>query len=38
MKLQFRTNNNNRTGRIVNTFTKQVLTETSLFTFQTVAQ
>src|SRR5512133_543920 len=31
MKLKFRTNNNNRTCRIINTFSKKVLTETSLF-------
>ena len=31
---QFRTDNNNRTSRIVHTFTEQVLTETTLFTFQ----
>ena len=36
MQSEFRTNNDNRTARIVNTFTKQVLTETSLFSFQTV--
>ena len=38
MHLQFRTYNDNRTGRIVNTFTQQVLTETTLFTFQTVGE
>ena len=32
------TNSDNRTSREVNTFTKQVLTETSLFTFKHVAQ
>ena len=31
---KLRTYNYNRTSRIVNTFTEQVLTETSLFTFQ----
>ena len=34
--LQFRTYDDNRTGRIVNTLTQQVLTETSLLTFQAV--
>ena len=34
--LQFWTNDDNRTCRIVNTLTQQVLTETSLFTFQTI--
>ena len=36
--LQFRTNDNYRTCRVVNTFTQQVLTETSLFTFQAIRQ
>ena len=38
MHLQLRTNNNNRTGRVIDTFTKQVLTETSLLAFKAVAQ
>ena len=37
MKIQFRTYNNHRTSGIIHTFTKQVLTETSLFSFKTVA-
>ena len=36
--LQFRTNNDNRTSRVVNTLTQQVLTETSLLTLQTIGQ
>ena len=35
---QFRTYNDNRTRRVVNTFTHQVLTETSLLTFQTIGK
>ena len=35
---QFRTYDDYRTSRVVNTFTQQVLTETSLFTFQAVRQ
>ena len=35
---QFGTNDDNRTGRIVNTLTQQVLTETSLLTLQTVGE
>ena len=38
MQFQFRTDGNNRTSRIVNTFTQKVLTETSLFTFQHIRQ
>ena len=38
MHLQLRTYHDNRTGGEVHTFTQQVLTETSLFTLQTVAQ
>ena len=38
MKSKFRTNNNNRTCRIVDPLTKQVLAETSLLTFQTVGK
>jgi len=38
MHSQLRANNNYRTGRIVNAFTQQVLTETSLLTFQAVRQ
>ena len=36
--LQVRTYNDYRTCRVVNTLTQQVLTETSLFTFQTVGK
>ena len=36
LQFQFRTNRNNRTTGIVNTFTKQVLTETTLFTFNNI--
>ena len=35
---QFRSHNNNRTCRIIDTFTKQILTETSLFSFQRIRQ
>ena len=38
VQFQRRTYDDYRTSRIVNTFTEQVLTETTLFTFQTVAQ
>ena len=38
MHLQLRTDDDYRTGRIVHTFTEQVLTETSLFTFKAVGQ
>ena len=36
--LQLRTNDDNRTGRIVNTLTEQVLTEAALLTLQRVAE
>ena len=36
--LKFRTNHNNRTGRVVHTFTQEVLTETSLLSFKTVGE
>ena len=36
--LQVWSDNNYRTSRVVNTFTKQVLTETTLFTFQHIGQ
>ena len=36
MHLHFRTDNDNRTARVVDTFTEQVLTETSLFSFKAV--
>ena len=36
--IKFRTDNDNRTTWVVNTFTEQVLTETTLFTFQAIAQ
>ena len=35
---QFRTYNNNRTRRIVYTFTEKILTETTLFSFQTIGK
>ena len=35
---QFRTYHDNRTGRVVDTFTEKILTETSLLTFQTVGE
>ena len=38
MHLQLRTYNDNRTGRVVDTFTEQILTETTLFTFQAVGE
>ncbi len=34
INLKFRTNDDNGTAGIVNTFTQQVLTETTLFTFR----
>src|SRR5699024_10062238 len=38
MQLELRTNNNDRTARVVNALTQQVLTETTLLTLEQVAQ
>jgi hypothetical protein len=38
VKLQFRTYHNYRTAGVVNTFTQEVLTEATLFTFQYVGE
>ncbi len=38
VEVQVGTDNDNRTARVVNTFTQQVLTETTLLTFQTVGK
>ena len=38
VQFEFRTDGNNRTSRIVNAFTQQVLTETTLLAFQHIRQ
>src|SRR5436190_23965329 len=38
VQFQFRSNNDHRAAGVVNTFTKQVLTETSLLTFEHIGE
>ena len=38
MKFKLRSNHNHRSSRIIHAFSKQVLTETSLFSFESISQ